>query len=328
MLMAAGLGTRLRPFTDSAPKALMPVMGVPCAQFALDALARAGVERIVANIHHHPEQMRTALKKGGPHLLVSDESALLLGSAGGIKKALALPKGGDHLLPLLAPAPFFLLNADVLCDVDLNALARRHRQLRERHGVVLTLAVAPRSPGSGQYAEIFTSSDGRIEKIGPKTSGRPFFVGAAVFEPEAFAGVPEAAPAEAVPLVFEPAIASGRAGFYEVVGGFGIWKDIGSPELWLETHLEMIARLETGALPQPWRRSIEARCERLANGIWLANGARRSQPRDWAGPCFWDGRGTPPKKLGPQAVLYGNATQSELKGGIGFEGSWVQVAKL
>src|SRR4051794_13663614 len=103
MLMAAGRGTRLRPFTDLAPKPLLPLLGVPMAQFAVDALAQAGVPRIVANIHHHAAATRAgfaALDLAGTELVFSDESAELLGSAGGIQKA----------SPLLGEGPFFLMN--------------------------------------------------------------------------------------------------------------------------------------------------------------------------------------------------------------------------
>lgn len=89
MLMAAGLGTRLMPFTERAPKALLPVLGVPIAQFALDSLARAGVDRVVANVHHHAsaaKQGLAQLDRGDADFFVSDESERLLGSAGGSVK--------------------------------------------------------------------------------------------------------------------------------------------------------------------------------------------------------------------------------------------------
>src|SRR5688572_3800538 len=92
MLMGAGLGQRLRPFTDFCPKVLMPVMGIPVAQYSVDALVAAGVEKIVANYHHLPEQSKLGLKNldlpSHTKLILSDESDLLLGSSGAYKKAL------------------------------------------------------------------------------------------------------------------------------------------------------------------------------------------------------------------------------------------------
>src|SRR5690349_9521799 len=95
MLMTAGLGTRLRPFTDLLPKPLLPLMGIPMAQFALDALAEAGVEKVVANVHHLPEKLRESLpglatQAGIKELRLSDETQELLGSAGGMRNALPL----------------------------------------------------------------------------------------------------------------------------------------------------------------------------------------------------------------------------------------------
>src|SRR4051812_25270596 len=110
MVMAAGLGIRLRPFTEATTKALLPLMGIPMAQFAMDTLIGCGVGTIVANVHHHSIRARTglmALDYQGASLKVSDESHHLLGSAGGIR----------HALDNLGQGPFFLANADVLCDV-------------------------------------------------------------------------------------------------------------------------------------------------------------------------------------------------------------------
>ncbi|MDR3605929.1 MAG: sugar phosphate nucleotidyltransferase [Oligoflexia bacterium] len=316
MLMAAGLGTRLKPFTDRAPKALLPVLGIPAAQYATDNLALAGVRKIVANIHHHPEKMRAGLATidTSAELIVSDESRLLLGSAGGIKRA----------LPYFDRKPFFLINADVLCDIDLAALARTHERLRQTHGVMLTLAIAPQGPAGGKYAEILHDDD-LVRGIGAHAKGKPFFVGAAVFEPEALDYVPDGIPAETVPTIFSPAIAMNKAGFHPISGGYGIWKDIGSPALWLDAHLEIIARLETGALPGIWRRRIESVAQRAANGIWAGRGVRFHQGE---APCYWDGNGVRPPKLGPNAVLYGDAASAQLSGGIGFEGLWVHCPQL
>jgi len=225
MLMAAGLGTRLRPFTTLEPKALLPLMGVPMAQFAIDAAVAAGVKRIVANVHHHAEQTRAGLEqleRGDAQLRISDESNELLGSAGGLRQALR---------EFRADEPFYLLNADVLCDLDLKALARTHRRLRDRHGVRMTLAIFPQpplEPGERQseaYREIlFDGSRGLVTGLGEKAFGRPYFVGAAVIEPEALGDVPAQGPAEFVPTMLQPAITVGKAGVHLASGR---WHDVG-----------------------------------------------------------------------------------------------------
>lgn len=101
MLMAAGMGTRLRPFSEKISKPLMPVLGVPCSRFALQSLSEAGVTEVIANLHHLPDMTREGLKKIFPALQTSDETAQLLGSAGGIKKAqpfLESPEGGGRFM--------------------------------------------------------------------------------------------------------------------------------------------------------------------------------------------------------------------------------------
>jgi NDP-sugar pyrophosphorylase family protein len=322
MLMAAGLGTRLKPFTDLEPKALMPVMGIPAAQFAIDSLVEAEVKTIVANIHHQAEHARTgllALKRGSSDLVISDESALLLGSAGGIAKA----------LPHLHMGPFYLLNVDVLAEVDLKKLAEKHIFLRENFGVKLTLTIFPRPSGSGKYREILLDPNskgdaGLIQGLGDVVSGRPYFVGAAVLEPELFRGISNTEPSEFVPMILQPAIQEKKAGFYIAEGQ---WFDIGDPKSWLETHLKLMQGLETGSIPKNWRLRIESVNKRIAQEVWISEGARRNfKVSGIVSPSYFnhldDTTAQPPEHLGPNAVLYGDAHSyhGEFSNRVGFRG--------
>src|SRR5688572_30552394 len=130
MLMAAGQGTRLRPFTERLPKPFLPLMGIPIIQFPIDRLVAAQVSTIAVNLHHLAERGRDELKKvesKQAKIEVSDESLELLGSAGGIRKA----------LPILGNQAFYYVNSDVLSDLDLKLLASRHAELRKKHQVLL-----------------------------------------------------------------------------------------------------------------------------------------------------------------------------------------------
>ncbi|HET7412007.1 MAG TPA: sugar phosphate nucleotidyltransferase, partial [Pararhizobium sp.] len=103
MVLAAGLGLRMRPITDTLPKPLVCIADKPLIDYALDALADVGATRAIVNVHHLADQVRTHL--AGYYRLetiVSDESDRLLDSGGGIVRA----------LPLLGERPFFVLNAD------------------------------------------------------------------------------------------------------------------------------------------------------------------------------------------------------------------------
>ena len=104
MVLAAGLGTRLRPVTDRMPKPLVPVAGKPMIDYGLDALATAGVRRAVVNVHHFADRMIAHLKdRREPEILISDETGRLMDSGGGLARGLTL----------LGRDPVFVMNADL-----------------------------------------------------------------------------------------------------------------------------------------------------------------------------------------------------------------------
>ena len=116
MIFAAGLGTRLKPLTDTMPKALVRVGGQPLLWHVIQKLKLAGYERIVVNVHHFAGQIVDYLKAHdnfGLDIRISDESSMLLETGGGIKKA----------LPLFDPTePILIHNVDILSNLDLTAL--------------------------------------------------------------------------------------------------------------------------------------------------------------------------------------------------------------
>ena len=116
MIFAAGLGTRLKPLTDTMPKALVRVGGQPLLWHVVQKLKGAGYERIVVNVHHFAQQIVDYLQENdnfGLDIRISDETEQLLETGGGIKKA----------LPLFAPTePILIHNVDILSNLDLTAL--------------------------------------------------------------------------------------------------------------------------------------------------------------------------------------------------------------
>ena len=309
--MAAGLGTRLRPFSDRIAKPLMPVLGVPSAQFSVDALVSAGVKTIVANVHHLPESTRDGLlglDLAGAEMGISDESAELLGSAGGIRKA--LDRFGDE--------PFFICNADVLCSMDWAALGRMHTRLRDQWGIRMTLALMPipKNAAESYRAILLNESGEKIAGLGPKSSTGYMYVGCAVVEPELFRPLSPNEPHEFVPEVLEPAIQKGKVGAYLMPEHQSwSWMDIGSPELWWRAHMELLGRLEVGDLPQTWLDRIHQAAVRRAPLVWTGREIQgRLDSTQLAAPLFWGTlqgdlsaghaleRG---KQLGPGAVIYG-----------------------
>ncbi len=141
MIFAAGLGTRLKPLTDTMPKALVRVGGEPLIKRVIENLARAGVDRIVVNVHHFAGQIIDYLNENnnfGLDIRISDETSGLLETGGGIKKA----------APLFAPdAPILIHNVDILSNVDLKkfyeaAIVSEERRVKNEEGVDAVLLVS------------------------------------------------------------------------------------------------------------------------------------------------------------------------------------------
>ncbi|MBC7693403.1 MAG: NTP transferase domain-containing protein [Methylotenera sp.] len=323
MVMAAGLGTRLRPFTDLVAKPMLPLMGIPMAQFAFDLLTHHGVKKIVANVSHLAaetcEGLR-ALDLGNTTLEISDESQCLLGSGGGIKKAAA------HF----GREPFFLLNSDVLCDVDLAELERHHARLRKEHGVLLTLAILVTGQIGSKYREILVDPATRlITGLGEQAEQRPYFVGVAIVEPEALRNVP-AGVAEFVPSILLPALKAGKAGAFLMQECK--WFDVGSPDLWQATHFSLIDLLEKGTIPELWKKRLLEANEKRADGGWSSKETQHSKSSHWKSPYYISVPDGAVEFCGPRAVFYATTPQTpaeqlvhEIENGIGFGGLWAPL---
>jgi NDP-sugar pyrophosphorylase family protein len=134
MILAAGLGTRFKPWTDSHPKALAPVNGKTLLQRNIEYLQGHGICDVVVNVHHFADQIVTALQANrgwGSRITISDESTEVLETGGGLKKARRW----------LLDGPFVLMNVDILTDMDLGAMIADHLD----HRPLATLAVTGRS---------------------------------------------------------------------------------------------------------------------------------------------------------------------------------------
>ena len=136
MLLAAGLGTRLKPFTEKHPKALFPVNGKSLLQRNIEYLQSFGVKDVIVNVHHFSDQIIEEVKHNngwGSKIFISDETNDVLETGGGLKKAAHFFKDNVE--------PFVLMNADILTDLDLNKMKEQHI----KHAPLATLAVTDRS---------------------------------------------------------------------------------------------------------------------------------------------------------------------------------------
>jgi len=136
MILAAGLGTRLKPFTDKHPKALVEINGKTILQRNIEYLSHYGIKKIIVNVHHFADQIIAHLDKNnsfGSEVLISDETNEVLETGGGLKKAAwFLSDSKDS---------FVVMNVDILTDMNLNEMIRLHHQTNP----VATLAVTSRN---------------------------------------------------------------------------------------------------------------------------------------------------------------------------------------
>ena len=168
-MLAAGLGTRLRPLTDARPKALVEVAGRTLLEITLTRLHEAGVREVIVNVHHFADQVTEYLRARGNFGLrieISREPELL-DTGGGLQKAAWFFRGD--------PEPFLLHNVDVISTIDLAAMAERHAA----RGALATLAVQ-RRPTS---RPLLFDSEGRFQGRQP-AGGAP-----GAFQPAAFCGI-------------------------------------------------------------------------------------------------------------------------------------------
>ncbi|MBC2883989.1 nucleotidyltransferase family protein [Ochrobactrum sp. CM-21-5] len=219
MVLAAGLGKRMRPVTETMPKPLVRVAGKPLIDWGLDALEDAGVPKAVINVHYLADQLDAHLaQRHRPRIILSDERTLLLDSAGGIINALRE----------LGPVPFFVLNADTFWIGDatrpnLNALAEVWDE--SRMDILLMTARLDQETGYEGKGDFVADEAGRLSRA-RDVAGEPIiYAGAGIIHPRIFA---DAEPGVAsLNRYFDQAIAQGRLYGMPMTGH---WLTVGTPE--------------------------------------------------------------------------------------------------
>lgn len=217
MVLAAGLGTRMRPITDRLPKPLVEVAGRTLLDRGLDGLAAAGVTRAVVNVHHLADQVVAhAATRRDLQVAISDERAALLDSAGGIVNA----------LPLLGGEPFYVLNADTFwIDAGESNLTRLALAWdAARMDILLMLAALNDATGHTGGTDFLLRDDGRLARAAGDPAGL-IYAGAAILHPRIFAGV-EPGP-RSLNRFFDAAIAAGRLFGLRMDGR---WITVGTPD--------------------------------------------------------------------------------------------------
>jgi NDP-sugar pyrophosphorylase family protein len=236
MVLAAGLGTRLRPLTNHRPKALVEIAGRTLLEITLGRLAEFGVREVVVNVHHYAEMISAYLAQHhnfGMRIEISSEE-ILLDTGGGLKKAAWFFLDGSQ-------APFLLHNVDVISTIDLALMVRFHAE----QGALATLAVQQRQTSrpllfdeQGQLCGRRLEREGRTEWARPAGHAMPLaFSGIHVISPRIFAELSEEGAFSIIPTYLRLAaqgekIIAFRADAYR-------WRDLGRPEHVAEAEREI-----------------------------------------------------------------------------------------
>ncbi|WFP76799.1 nucleotidyltransferase family protein [Mesorhizobium sp. WSM4906] len=217
MVLAAGLGKRMRPITDTMPKPLVKIAGKTLLDWGLDSLEAAGVTRAIVNVHYLPEQIIAHVAgRRAPKIVISDEREALLESAGGIVKA----------LPLLGSEPFYIINADTFWidsgEPSLDRLALAWDAARM--DILLMLTDLDSATGHCVGTDFLVAPDGALRRSKGDPAGL-IYAGAAIIHPRIFKDAPTGS--HSLNVYFDKAIADGRLFGMAMQGR---WITVGTPD--------------------------------------------------------------------------------------------------
>jgi MurNAc alpha-1-phosphate uridylyltransferase len=218
MVLAAGLGERMRTLTERMPKPLVPVAGKPLIDHVLDRLAAAGVTKAVVNVHYLADMIERHLKtRTTPEIVISDERAALLNTGGGVVKALT--NIGD--------APFLHINSDTMWIDGAKPNLERLADTFDPTAMDALLLLAPGSTSIGYdgRGDFNLGPDGRLTWRAEREIAPFVYAGVAILRPELFKDAP--AGAFALTKLFDRAAAQGRLHGLRLEG---MWMHVGTPE--------------------------------------------------------------------------------------------------
>lgn len=219
MILAAGLGTRMRPLTEHTAKPLLKVCDKEMLTWTLDALAEAGVKKAIINKHHHAEKVDQFINDRidwRPEISLSDESEMLLDSGGGVKKGLTQ----------LNDEPFFIFNSDMIWQNEgLDALSRLATEWHNDMDMLMLLIKREEAHGHDGVGDFHLSENGRLSWRGDASHADYLYGGIMIVRPECFENTPDGP--FSLKLLFDRAEEAGR--LYGIVHK-GSWYHVGTPE--------------------------------------------------------------------------------------------------
>jgi len=228
MVLAAGLGERMRPLTDAVPKPLIRLKGTALMDRVLDRLAEAGIERAVVNVHYLAGALENHLKgRTRPKIVISDERGVLLDTGGGVVRA----------LPKLGKEPFLIHNSDSIWIDGVGS--NLERLFRAWDGgtmdSLMLLATASNNIGYDGQGDFDMAADGKLTRRGERRIAPFVFTGVSIAHPRLFDGAPSGR--FSLNTLWDRAIESGRLYGIRLDG---LWMHVGTPEALqeAESHLE------------------------------------------------------------------------------------------
>ncbi|TDT88811.1 MurNAc alpha-1-phosphate uridylyltransferase [Azorhizobium sp. AG788] len=219
MVLAAGMGTRMRPLTDHRPKPLVEVDGRALIDHVLDRLEASDIREAVVNVHHHADQLEQhlALRTAPPRIHISDERGQLLETGGGIRKALHFFHG----------EPFLAINADTIWieGVQPNLKRLMARFDPATMDALLLVAGAATSVGYDGAGDFLMDPNGVLDWRGERLVAPFVYAGACVLKPDLFEGTPEGG--FSLTKVFAKSIEARRLYGLRLEG---VWMHVGTPD--------------------------------------------------------------------------------------------------
>jgi len=285
MIVAAGIGTRLRPLTHHRPKPAVPVRGIPVIAYPLAFLAQAGVTEIVINVHHLPEPLIAAARRWCPaHVkLHFSHEAELLHTGGAIRRVAAFLRESD---------PCVVLGGDMILDFDLAAMIRRHRA--GDCAATLALREDPRAP---VFGTIGVDGEGRVRRIARRfdlggVDRAGVYTWANLFSPRALDTLPDRQIFNHLDDWLAPLLARGADDIRAMVLSPAdcAWEPVGTLPEYLEVNLHppRLSYLEPDALARADGTRIEGDCI-IGRGAAIGTGARLQRAVVWDGEKVPDG---------------------------------------
>jgi len=290
--MAGGEGTRLRPLTSNQPKPMVPIVGRPCIEHILELLKEHSCDEVIVTVAFMPQAIRSYFGDGeslGVSMTYSVEEKPM-GTAGSVALA------ADRL-----DGTFLVISGDALCDVDISALVRFHKE----RGAAATIGLVS-VDNPLEFGIVVTDDDGRIERFLEKPSWGQVFsdtinTGIYVLEPEVLRHVPEDTPYDFSKELFPLLLEMGRPLYGFVLDGY--WQDIGTIDQYRQANFD--------ALDGRVKLSIPG--FRLRGNVWVGEGVEIDELEQIRGPSFIGNycRIARTASVGPYAVLSSSVTVRE-----------------